>query len=149
MDELKNIAPNLSKIKKENPFRVPDNYFEDFSARLQIKLDAENAENNKKENRIISLVKPALGLAAGFALIFMLAYWPMTTFTNKQLAKNQNSETETNEMLYASMVEGIDLNSFYTLLDEPNGAEQFDADDLADFVFTYSSEYEIFSETEN
>ena len=27
MDELEKIAPELSKIKKENPFRVPDNYF--------------------------------------------------------------------------------------------------------------------------
>ena len=146
MDEIKKIAPNLSKIKKENPFKVPDNYFDDFSARLQIKLDAETG---KRKNKIIQFIKPALGLAAGFALIFMLAYWPLTTFTKKQLAKNSSEEIETSEMLYASMVEGIDENSFYALLDDPNGTEQFNDEDLANFVNTYSSDYEIFSETNN
>jgi len=114
-----------------------------------MKIDAENAEPKKKENKIIQLIKPALGLAAGFALIFMLAYWPLNTFTKKQMAKNNDTELETNEMLYASMVEGIDLNSFYVLLDDQNGEVHFDDDDLVDFVNTYSSDYEIFSETNN
>lgn len=149
MDELKKIAPQLSKIKKDNPFKVPDNYFDDFPARLQMKIDAENAEPKEKENKIIRFIKPALGLAAGFALIFMLAYWPLKTFTEKQLAKNASTEIETSEMIYASMVEGIDLNSFYVLLDDQNTDVHFDDEDFTEFVNTYSSDYEIFSETNN
>ena len=60
MEELENIAPELSKIKKENPFRVPENYFEDFSARLQMKLDAEKMEAPKKQSKAIQILKPAL-----------------------------------------------------------------------------------------
>lgn len=149
MDELEKIAPELSKIKKENPFRAPDNYFDDFSARLQMKLEAEKTGITKNQNKIIQFIKPALGLAAGFALIFMLAYWPLKTFTPHQLANNIDSETEINDMLYATMVEGIDVNSFYALLDEPNGSVQFSDEDLEEFVNANISEYDIYSETNN
>ena len=54
MDELEKIAPELSKIKKENPFRAPDNYFDDFSARLQMKLEAEKTGITKNQNKIIA-----------------------------------------------------------------------------------------------
>ena len=43
MDELKHIAPGLSKMARENPFRTPPHYFDDFPARLQMKIEAEIA----------------------------------------------------------------------------------------------------------
>ena len=147
MDELEKLGPELSKIKKENPFRVPENYFEDFSARLQIKLEAEKGGTSKNQSRIIQFLKPAIGLAAGFALIFMLAYWPLTTFTPNEQAKNISTETDESEMFFASLVEGMDENSFYAMLDEPTVSVQLTDDDLANYVKTNSSEYEIYSET--
>lgn len=147
MDELKNIAPELSKIRKENPFRVPDNYFENFSARLQERMETEKAGVPEKKNTIIRYLKPAIGLAAGFALIFTLSYWPLRMFTPNEQANNSNSSNTESEMLYASWVEGIDVGSFYAMLDNPNGSVDFTDDDLADFVNTNSSEYEIYSET--
>jgi len=149
MDELKKIAPELSKIKKENPFRVPENYFEDFSARLHERLEVEKAGVHENQNRIIQFLKPAIGLAAGFALIFTLSYWPLRIFTPNEQAKNLSTGNSESEMLYASWVEGIDENSFYAMLDNPNGSVNFTDDDLADFVNTNSSEYDIYSETEN
>jgi len=149
MDELKKIAPELSKIKKENPFRVPENYFEDFSARLHERLEAEKAGVHRNQNRIIQFLKPAIGLAAGFALIFTLSYWPLRIFTPNEQAKNLSTGSSESEMLYASWVEGIDENSFYAMLDNPNGSVDFTDDDLVDFVNTNSSEYDIYSETEN
>jgi hypothetical protein len=146
MDELEKLGPELSKIKKENPFRVPENYFEDFSARLQIKLEAEKGGTTKNQSRIIQFLKPALGLAAGFALIFMLAYWPLKTFTPNQQASNISTQTDESEMFFASLVEGMDENSFYAMLDEPAASVQLTDDDLANYVKTNSSEYEIYSE---
>ncbi len=147
MDELKKIAPELSKIKKENPFRVPENYFEDFSARLQIKLEAEKKGVSKNQSRLIQFLKPAIGLAAGFALIFSLAYWPLKTFTPNQQANNISTQTDESEMFFASLVEGMDENSFYALLNEPAAAVQFSDEELANYVNTNSSEYEIYSVT--
>jgi hypothetical protein len=147
MEELENIAPELSKIKKETPFRVPENYFEDFSARLQMKLDAEKTEAPKKQTRVIQILKPALTMAAGFALLFTLAYWPLKLITPNQQANNEIIEVDINDMLYANMVEGIDQNSFYALLDEPANQTQLSDEDLAVIVNSNSSEYDIYSET--
>jgi hypothetical protein len=147
MKDLEKIAPELSKIKKENPFRVPGNYFEDFSARLQMKLESEKMEAPKKQNKVIQILKPALTMAAGFALLFTLAYWPLKLITPGQLADNTNIEIDTNEMLYANMVEGIDQNSFFALLDEPNNSTQLSDEDMAVIVNSNSSEYDIYSET--
>lgn len=147
MEEFEKLGSELSKIKKENPFRVPENYFEDFSARLQIKLEAEKGGTIKNQSRIIQFLKPALGLAAGFALIFMLAYWPLKTFTPNQQVKNTGTETDESEMFFASLVEGMDENSFYAMLEEPAASVQLTDDDLANYVKTNSSEYDIYSET--
>jgi hypothetical protein len=92
-------------------------------------------------------LKPAIGLAAGFALIFMLAYWPLTTFTTNEQANNFSTETDESEMFFASLVEGMDENSFYAMLEEPTVSVQLTDDDLANYVKTNSSEYEIYSET--
>lgn len=147
MEELQNIAPELSKIKKENPFKVPEHYFDDFSARLQMKLDAEKMEVPKKQSKVIQFLKPALSIAAGFALLFTLAYWPLKLITPGQQANNEIIEIDINEMLYANMVEGIDQNSFYALLDEPNISAQLSDEELAIIVNSNSSEYDIYSET--
>ncbi|GAB1453615.1 hypothetical protein MASR2M47_36710 [Draconibacterium sp.] len=147
MEELENIAPELSKIKKENPFRVPEHYFDDFSARLQMKLDAEKMGVQKKRNNVVWLLKPAISIAAGFALLFTLAYWPLKLITPNQQANNTNIEIDINEMLYANMVEGIDQNSFYALLDEPNNSAHLTDEDLAVIVNSNSSEYDIYTET--
>lgn len=144
MDELEKTVPELSKINKENPFRVPENYFEDFSARLQIKLEAEKEGTNKTQSRIIMFLKPALGLAAGFALIFMLGYWPLKTLTPNQQVNN--IQTDENDIIFTSLVEGMDENSFYAMLNEPEVIVQLSDEDMANYLNTNSSEYEIYSE---
>jgi hypothetical protein len=86
-------------------------------------------------------------MAAGFALLFTLAYWPLKLITPGQQANNTNIEIDINEMLYANMVEGIDQNSFYALLDEPANSTQLSDEDLAVIVNSNSSEYDIYTET--
>ena len=149
MDELKNFAPKLSKLKKENPFGTPDKYFDNFSAQLQVKLEAEKKVVPKQKHRIIKLLKPALGLAASFALIFMLVYWPLNNFMSKEVAEINIEESNIEEMEFLSMVEGIDENSFYALLDEPNGSNEFTDEDLISYLSVNVSEYELYAGTDN
>lgn len=148
MDELEKFSPQLSKLKKENPFGTPDKYFDDFSARLQMKLEAEKKVVPIQQNRIIRFLKPAIGLAASFALIFMLVYWPLNTFLPDKVANN-NSQPDLDEMEFLSMVEGIDENSFYALLEEPDGTIEFTDDDLIHYLSANVSEYEIYAGTDN
>lgn len=148
MDELKNIAPELSKLKKEAPFGVPENYFDDFSARLQMKLEAEKKTLPSQQNRIIQFLKPALGLAASFALIFMLVYWPLKSFTPSEVATNDNIQIEMPNSEYINIVEGMDDNSFYALLEEPAESVEFNDEELLNYLSANVSDYDIYLETD-
>jgi hypothetical protein len=148
MNELEKNAPKLSKLKKETPFGTPDKYFDDFSARLHMRLEAEKKVIPNQQNPIIRFLKPALGLAASFALIFLLVYWPLKTFIPNQI-EDQANVPDINEMEYESLIEGIDENSFYALLDEPSGSDDFTDDDLISYLSTNISEYDIYYGTDN
>ncbi len=157
MNELKKIAPELSKIKKENPYGVPDNYFDDFSARLQMRLDAEKRILPEKENKIIRLLKPAFGLAASIALIFMLVYWPLKMFMpahesqNAEIAQTtapEQSPSQLSDNEFQTIVENMDENSFYTLLEEPAIAVDISDEDLENYLTSNISDYEIYLETD-
>lgn len=151
MNELKKIAPKLSKMKKELPFNVPDHYFDDFSARLHSKLDADEVALPKQKNRMIRLLKPALGLAASFLLIFMLVYWPIKSFLPNHLAKN-NAQTETKiteEDTYMAVIERLDETSFFGLLEEPAREESFNDEELMNYISSNMSNYDLYLETDN
>lgn len=148
MDELKKTAPELSKLSREAPYKVPSGYFGDFSARLHAKLEEEKTVIPEKKNRIITFLKPAIGLAASFALIFMLVYWPVNSFLKKGTTQ-EFSEAEYYEQEILNLLEGIDDNSLYALLDDTNGNGDYTEDDLFDYVNTNFTEYEIYMETEN
>jgi hypothetical protein len=148
MDELEKNTPKLSKQKRENPFGTPDRYFDTFSVRLKMKLEAEQEAPLRPKQRIIRFLKPALSLAASFALIFLLVYWPIKTFMPDQAIIN-TAQQDLNEMEYESMVEGIDENSFYALLDESIDSTKFTDDDLLSYLSTNISEYDIYDGTNN
>lgn len=76
----------------ENPFSVPDGYFESFNNQLQNKINPSGNSGGKLPKRI-SLFAPWIGLAAAF-LIIALAYrqLPERVFPNK--FKNTQVDTE-------------------------------------------------------
>ncbi len=62
MDEMKNIAPKLSNIKKENPFKIPEGYFDNFSSRLSEKI--HGGETRGFYKKYVLTLKPYLVAAA-------------------------------------------------------------------------------------
>ena len=148
MDELKNIAPELSKLKKENPFGTPRNYFDDFSARMHTKLEAEKHPVPNKKPRIIQFLKPAFGLAASFALIVMLVYVPLKKYTATQSTEIAGV-TEYSDSEFLNVMEDLDESSFFALLEESEAEDNFTSDELLLYVSANFSDYEIFEYTEN
>lgn len=147
MDEINKIAPNLSTIKKEKAFGTPKNYFDDFPARMQMQIEAEKHGTDKNEFKIIRLLKPALGLAASFAIIFMLVYMPLKRFA----MQNQVSETTaaadyyTNEI--QTFLQEMDESSFLGLLESEPNEDTFSDEDLIAYLSDNFSSYEIFEYT--
>ena len=155
MNELEKIAPKLSKIKKEPPFDVPENYFDDFSARLQTRLEAEKTVLPKPKNRVIQLLKPAIGLAASFLVIFMLVYWPIKSFLPNYLVKDNAAETApmSEEDPYRAIIERMDENTFFALLNENENEITREVglndEELMNYISSNISDYEIYLETDN
>jgi len=148
MEEFKKIAPELSKIKKENAFGTPPHYFDDFSARLQMKIEAEKQVAEKKEFKIINILKPALGLAASFAIIFMLVYIPVKTFMPQQAVVGNLASNEYSDNEFETILEELDENSFFALLENGDEEESFSDEELIAYVSSNFSSYEIFEYTE-
>lgn len=149
MDELKKIAPELSKLKKENPYRTPEYYFDDFSARLQMQIEAEKRASKPNKVNFIQILKPALGLAASFALIFMLVYVPLKTFVPHKMNTVAESSNELDNGIL-NYIEDIDESAFVTLLNESESNEtEFSEDELALYVSANFSDYEIYENLEN
>ena len=149
MDELKNIAPELSKLKKENPYGTPKNYFDDFSARMHTKIEQEKLPVTEKKPGIFQLLKPVFGLAASFAIIFMLVYVPLKTFVSKETTHVAQS-TEYTDYEVLNVLEYLDESSFFAMLDEENATtDELTNDDLTLYVSANFTDYEIFELTEN
>lgn len=156
MKENKKNVPESSKLKNELPFVVPANYFDDFYARLHTRLETEELVLPKKRNKVIRLLKPAFGLAASFALIIMLVYWPVKTYLPKYLAKTKNIETgiSNEDETYLSMINDLDENSFFALLTEVSEPELLqevglNEDEFLSYLSSSISDYEIFIQSEN
>ncbi len=148
MDELKNIAPELSKMKKEVPFGTPDHYFDDFSARLKMKIEAEKQTVAPRKTRFIQIFKPALGLAASFALIFLLVYVPLKTFMPDQT--NTVAEVvDSEDPNLLNIIEQLDESSFISLLSDGDDETEFTDDDLALYVSANFNDYEIYEKLDN
>jgi len=146
MNNFKKIAPKLSEIKKENPFVVPPRYFDDFSARLQVKIEAEKTIHNSPITRVIKFLKPALAAAACLAFIFLMVYSPLKTYNNEELAINANQSIELTDDDYISLLEGIDDNSFYALLSEPVISNEYSNEELISYLSSVISDYDIYME---
>ncbi|MBN2774344.1 MAG: hypothetical protein JXR31_08870 [Prolixibacteraceae bacterium] len=147
MDEFKNIAPRLSKIKKENPFKVPYNYFDDFSARLQEKIKHEDSV--KKPDPFIRFLKPAISIAASIAVIFMLVYWPLAKNNNRLLSDSVVNYSEYNlENEIIGLMEDLDDNSLFTLFESDVEEDQISDDELIAYLSTNLSYYDIHIESE-
>ena len=70
MDNKKKINAELSKINRENPFNVPEDYFDNFSSRLHDEIHASEAPGFYE--KYVLAVKPYLAVAAFFVGVIIL-----------------------------------------------------------------------------
>jgi hypothetical protein len=153
MNKMKNqdqISAKLAGLKKENPFRAPSGYFDDFPARMQHRLELEKAGEEKQKIRFITMVKPILGLAAAFAAVFIMVYWPVSTINNRQTAKMESAPAEhsvANDLI--SLFEHIDEHTFYALLEKETDSYLPENDQLVAYLADNFSDYDVFLETQS
>ncbi|MHA7111892.1 hypothetical protein ACRTDU_17315 [Sunxiuqinia elliptica] len=151
MKNKKNIWEELQDKPHKVPFQVPEDYFETFEDQLEAKLRAVDEPISPK-GKIIQMLKPVLGMAASFALIFLFVYYPLSVFLPDYLAKNGAKPTDQTQTLsdedllydYLSSSE----QSIYDLLsgDPEVPTAEVSSDEILSYLSAEMNETEIFAE---
>jgi hypothetical protein len=79
----------LGDIGNRKPFTIPENYFDDFGARLQSQLELQPQTETVKSNKII---RPWMYMAAMFTGILLMVSVVTSYYNRKLIAKNENYE---------------------------------------------------------
>ncbi len=146
MDFSEETSKIMAEAGKELPFTLPRHYFDDFPARLQARIEQQSAAEEPRKLRLYDYVRPALGLAAAFATVFMLVYWPAKLVTSPgQLSQNQGT-TDAERII--NLVEHVDDHTFFSLLENENTTEPLSEEALESYIAANYSDYDIYLETQ-
>ncbi|WP_299584191.1 hypothetical protein [uncultured Sunxiuqinia sp.] len=153
MKEKKDIWTELQNPPSKAPFKVPEGYFDSLEDRIEARI-AKETEQVSSQGKLIRMLKPVLAMAASFALIFMLVYYPLSVFLPSYLAKTSQESVEKpntlseDELLFSYF--SASTNSLYDLFgDEEEVQEEVDAEELLDYLSTEMNETEIFASLNN
>jgi hypothetical protein len=120
------------------PFKMPEGYFESLEDRLMARISMEEQQVPTRRQRIWVALKPALALAATFALIFGMGYGVLSL--THTLDGNRAAGTAAG---YASAEEELILPSsiinYYQTGDPTESEEEIDEDTLIDYLATEMS----------
>lgn len=154
MYEEDKIEPEFMKRPKTNPFLTPDHYFDTIEDRIMGAIEHEaKKETTSVAGKIFQILKPVLGLAASFAVIYLLAYYPIKYFSPKSMVKSETNNINSTEIMdaYSFNVSLIDENSLVSTLlsDETDTLSEIKPDELLAFLSTEMTDLEIYTEIQN
>jgi len=133
MDESSNISPRLTKIKRVNPYSVPENYFDELPGRIQEAIHVQK-ETEPAKSFIFRYIRPQLAVAASIIIFAILGYLGYKSIYS------YNSSIELTSGEIAEYVEyyssEIDEDMFIELLDD-NKLPKANFSDLSDEIITY------------
>ena len=125
----------FSGLKKENPFRVPDKYFDNLPEKIQANIHVRKKATGMPVTRIIDFLKPHLALAAailGFALI---------GYTGFRYFINRNSDSQIRNREIAEYMDfysnDFDNTLIMDLLEEQEQQSIETDDDLSEEIINY------------
>lgn len=152
MHEEEKIESEFLKRPKSNPFKTPEYYFDTLEDRIMANIQYQDKKKTKPSG-IIQYLKPVLGLAASFALVYLLVYYPITTFILKdtaQVASTDSTETDWTEA-YSVTLSNISENTLVNAIfsEESNAVTDANPDELLAYLSSGMNEIEIYSEIQN
>ncbi len=152
MYEEENIEPDFMKRKNVNPFKTPDSYFDSLEDRIMGGIE-HRAKTKTTSAKMLQFLKPALGLAASFAMVYLLVYYPINTFLLKptaQIIPTESAISDTFEA-YSMSFSLIDENSLVNTLfgDETNTTAEISQDEVLAYLSSGMNDVEIYSAIQN
>jgi len=125
----------FSGLKKENPFRVPDKYFDNLPEKIQVNIHAHKKAIGMPVTRIIDYLKPHLALAAAILGFALIGYTGFRYFINR----NSNSNIRNREIAeYMDFYSNdFDNTLIMDLLEEQEQQSVETDDDLSEEIINY------------
>lgn len=149
----------LNNINKNNAFKVPEDYFENFSAELETLISEENLKKKfgnknsfnvpenyfetfsitktKSEKNIFRIIRPWLSAAAGIIIVFALWQFLLTGIDKNNHAQNNDSINKINSYIIAN--NQININDSDLQYLEPEVNEYIDGTDASQ-LYEYAND---------
>ena len=139
MEDLSKIAPSLSKIKKENSFKVPDNYFDDFPTIIQEKISTKPSFSFSKY--LFFIFRPQFIAVFSLIVIFVVSY----SIFNSHLKTNTLSSNDVAEYFEQNQ-SGYDEDLLIdVIVNDPNinisNNSDKDNDEITDYLINNDIDY--------
>ena len=148
-EENENIENGLGNLKKDNPFRVPEGYFETFADRLKVRIEEDEQSDKKKS--LFFYLKPVLMMAASFAFVMLLVYVPVKKLfppagevvvaQQKLKIDSSNADSIVPATLISYFSEGQLLSAVSDMIESES--DTLSTDNLGDFIADSYNDYEI------
>ncbi|MBN2788420.1 MAG: hypothetical protein JXQ69_08895 [Paludibacteraceae bacterium] len=123
----KNKPFKLDEINKKSPFKVPDNYFDDFAKNMQHQIEDEP---HAIVIPFMTRIRPYLYVAASLLIIFSITFVALNTSEKEEnvyAKKNSDSIiTPSTQVASTSTVSDELVEDYYSLDDEELFNEVFD-----------------------
>ena len=124
---------NIDKIPEGNPFKVPDNYFEEVSRKI-ISSTVENQREIKKTGLYVKL-RPYIAIAASVAVFAILSYTSIKLFShgNESPSISGISTEEYSETILYD-IDLLTLEENAALSGLPGEDQHIDKKDIIDYL---------------
>jgi hypothetical protein len=152
MNDKTNIETEFNREFRKNPFRTPDGYFDSMEDRILAGIK-ESAKPKNKKTEIIRFLKPILGLAASFTIVYLLVYYPINYLMSKSGAQAEITQSQSTDVFdaYSLNIGSIDENSLADLLfsDQTLNGSLIGSDEVLVYLSSELNEFDIVSEIQN
>lgn len=129
------------------PFKAPEGYFESFEDRLMARISAEAQPAASTSRRLWTVIKPALALAATFAIIFGMGYGVLSLTHTLDRGKADVSGYATVE---EELIRPVSIINYYQSEGESEEEGDIDEDSIVSFLaseLSYGDLTEIYAQS--
>jgi hypothetical protein len=135
---------------KETGFTVPEGYFESFSDRLKLRMQAETVEVANRNWKVY--LRPMIGMAAGLAIIVTIYLHPFNNRKSLEIVgvagTSLLSDEEQTDLLSNSYASSFSEGQFLSAISEMDeyDSSRLPTEALADYLASNCSDFEIIND---
>jgi hypothetical protein len=129
----------LDQLGRDFPFKAPDGYFEQLTARVMSTVESDN--KTPKEFTLFRFIKPAIAVAASLLIIIGLVYYSAKVISTGSLKSSQIASMIDDEEFVISYP--LNDRAIFETLENTLPDETFDKDQLETVLLASVSDYEL------